>query len=80
MHIMQTGQAQCKHCAVSKARCVNTSATADGWQLTVWSIVKPCACHVVLQVAIEQLQSELTASRKEEAAIREEAQRVRAAA
>lgn len=31
-----------------------------------------------LQVAIEQLQSELTASRKEEAALREEAQRVRA--
>jgi hypothetical protein len=30
----------------------------------------------MLQVAIEQLQSELTASRKEEAAIREEAQRV----
>jgi hypothetical protein len=32
-----------------------------------------CGC---LQVAIEQLQSELTASRKEEAVLREEAQRV----
>lgn len=30
-----------------------------------------------VQVAIEQLQSELTASRKEEAVLREEAQRVR---
>jgi hypothetical protein len=30
-----------------------------------------------MQVAIEQLQSELTASRKEEVVLREEAQRVR---
>jgi hypothetical protein len=38
-----------------------------------------CAENVVIdvQVAIEQLQSELTASRKEEAVLREEAQRVR---
>jgi hypothetical protein len=60
---------RCAAVCAGRARgvCAHTQVLTRAWRC------------LLLQVAIEQLQSELTASRKEEAVIREEAQRVRGA-